>query len=247
MSALRRQVKAGAERLGLSRQLERASEWRHPETRRDRLDNEHLRQLLAFTLRPNSCCVDVGCHEGEILREIVDLAPEGRHIAFEPVPASHARLAAEFEGVDVRHSAASDEDGESEFTVVPGLLTHSGLRERSYPGLQRLEKIVVRTERLDTVLAEDFPLAFLKVDVEGAELQVLRGAAEAIARHRPTIWFEHGEGASDHYGTTPGDVHRLLVGELGLRIFDSDGGGPYSAARFDEVFTQPMWNFVAHP
>jgi FkbM family methyltransferase len=178
---------------------------------------------------------------------MVRLAPEGRHVAFEPVPASHARLAAEFPGVDVRHAAASDEDGEAEFTVVPGLPTHSGLRERSYPGKQRLEKISVRTERLDTVLPEDFPLAFLKVDVEGAELQVLRGAAETIARHRPTIWFEHGEGASDHYGTTPADVHGLLVGELGLRIFDSEGDGPYSAGRFDAVFSEPMWNFVAHP
>ena len=247
MTALRQRVKAGAERLGLSDQLERAWEWRHPAARRDRLDNEHLMQLLAFTLRPDSCCVDVGCHQGEILREMVRLAPEGRHVAFEPVPSSHARLASEFPRVDVRQAAASDTDGESEFTVVPDLPSHSGLRERSYPGTPRLEKISVRTERLDSALPEDFAPDFLKVDVEGAELQVFRGALETLRRHRPTVWFEHGAGSSDHYGTTAADVHRLLVGEVGLRIFDADGTGPYSEARFEAVFNEPMWSFVAHP
>ena len=247
MTALRQRVKAGAERLGLSDQLERAWEWRHPAARRDRLDNERLMQLLAFTLRPGSCCVDVGCHQGEILREIVRLAPEGRHVAFEPVPASHARLASEFPHVDVRHAAASDTDGEAEFTVVPDLPSHSGLRERTYPGSPRLEKITVRTERLDGALPEGFAPDFLKVDVEGAELQVFRGALETLRRHRPTVWFEHGAGSSDHYGTTATDVHRLLVGDAGLRIFDADGAGPYSEGEFEAVFAEPMWSFVAHP
>ncbi len=76
---------------------------------------------------------------------MVRLAPDGRHLAFEPVPASHARLASEFPGVDVRHAAASDTDGEAEFTVVPDLPSHSGLGERSYPGEMRLEKISVTT------------------------------------------------------------------------------------------------------
>lgn len=240
-------MKAAAERLGLSSQLERAWEWRHPGARRDRLDNERLLQLLAFTLGPDSCCVDVGCHQGEILREMVRLAPEGRHVAFEPVPASHARLAEEFPGVDVRHTAASDTDGESEFTVVPDLPSHSGLRERSYPGSPRLEKISVRTERLDSALPEGFAPDFLKIDVEGAELQVFRGALETLRSHRPTVWFEHGAGSSDHYGTSAADVHRLLVGEVGLRIFDADGAGPYSEAEFEAVFNEPMWSFVAHP
>jgi hypothetical protein len=61
------------------------------------------------------------------------------------------------------------------------------------------------------------------------------------------VWFEHGAGASDRYGTTAANVHRLLVGDVGLRIFDADGSGPYSEAEFDAVFSEPMWSFVAHP
>lgn len=246
MADARRIVKAVAERLGLERPLQRAYEWRNPIARRDRIDNERLRQLLAFSLRDDSNCVDVGCHRGDVLREMIRLAPRGRHIAFEPVPASHAALAASFPGVDVRRAAASDADGEAEFVVVPDLPSHSGLRERSLPGDLRTQRMRVRTERLDAALPEDYVPHFVKIDVEGAELQVLRGAVETLRRHRPVVWFEHGWGASDRYGTRPADVHRLLVGELGMRIFDADGRGPYSESDFEAVFTEPMWNFVAH-
>jgi Methyltransferase FkbM domain len=88
--------------------------------------------------------------------------------------------------------------------------------------------------------------AFIKVDVEGAELQVFRGAADTLARHKPTVFFEHGEGAADRYGTSSAQIHDLLVGEAGLRIFDERGHGPYSRDQFEAVFTEPVWNFVAH-
>ena len=245
-SALRELVKQAAGRLRLEAPLRSVYEWRTPAAKRDRLDNERLSQLLAFTLREDSNCIDIGCHRGEVLSQMVRLAPRGRHIAYEPVPDSHRRLAGEFPGVEVRHAAVSNADGEAEFTVVPESPSWSGLRERTYPGAPRLERIRVRTERLDSALPEGYAPHFVKIDVEGGELQVLEGAVETLRRHRPVVWFDHGLGGSDHYGTRPADVHALLAGELGMRIFDADGNGPYSRSDFEAVFSEPMWTFVAH-
>jgi FkbM family methyltransferase len=239
-------VRRAATRVGLERPLLRAYEWRYPAARRDRIDNERLRQLLAFTLSPDSNCIDVGCHRGEVLREMVRLAPRGRHIAYEPVPASFDALAAEFPDVDLRQAALSDAAGESTFTYVVDEPSFSGLRRRDYAGERRLEELTVRTERLDDALPEGYVPRFMKVDVEGAEQLVFEGALETLRRHRPTVFFEHGQGASDYYGTRPADVYRLLVEEAGLRIFDADGAGPYSEADFEAVFSAPMWNFIAH-
>jgi hypothetical protein len=61
------------------------------------------------------------------------------------------------------------------------------------------------------------PIHFIKIDVEGGELQVLKGGAETIRRNRPVIVFEHGLGAADCYGTQPEDVYELLS-FCGLRI-----------------------------
>jgi FkbM family methyltransferase len=211
-----------------------------------RSGEDTVRLLLAYTLASDADCIDVGAYAGDVLSEMVRLAPRGRQLAYEPLPELARSLAARFPSVDVRAAALSDSAGEADFVHVVSNPAYSGLREREYPGRERLERIRVRTERLDDSLPGGFAPAFIKVDVEGAELQVFRGARETIARHRPTIFFEHGRGAADRYGTRSAQIYDLLVGETGLRLFDEHGGGPYSRDGFEALFDRPIWNFVAH-
>lgn len=215
---------------------------------RDGRDNDMLRVILAATLSPDSDVVDVGAHHGAVLRDIVRCAPRGRILAYEPLPEMAAALRAEFPDVDVRQKALSDEAGESGFSHIVDLPAYSGLRLRSLPeGEHEIREIEVQRERLDDALPDGFAPALIKIDVEGGELGVLRGAHETIRRDRPVIVFEHGEGASEHYGGSSGDLHDLLCGECGLRIYDLAGEGPFSRAEFEALFTAPIWNFLARP
>jgi FkbM family methyltransferase len=216
-------------------------------SRREARDRHAMSVLLAATLSRDAHTVDVGAHSGTVLREIVRCAPAGRHIAYEPIPELAAQLRTEFPAVTVRNAALSDENGQASFVHVDSAPEFSGLRERDYHGFADVAKhhITVRTERLDDSLPEAFAPAFIKIDVEGAELLVLRGARETIRRWRPTLVFEHGIGAADHYGTGPADVYDLLVDELDMRIFDLDGAGPYTRRTFEDIFAEPLWNFLA--
>jgi FkbM family methyltransferase len=204
--------------------------------------------VLATVLRTNSNAIDVGANEGAVLDSIVRLAPGGRHLAYEPLPELSERLAARFPSVDVRCAALSDVAEETEFSHVLDAPAYSGLRERAdLPvGADRVRRIPVRTERLDEALPGGYVPTLIKIDVEGAELQVLRGAVDTLERHRPFVLFEHGAGGADLYGTRPQDVFDLLDG-AGLRIFDLDGAGPYSREHFQATFTEPIWNFLAAP
>jgi len=215
---------------------------------REGLDNAHIELLLGFVLREESNCLDVGANEGRFLHHIHRLAPLGRHIAWEPIPALADQLRVAFPDVDVHNAALFNRAGEREFTLVPEDTGHSGLLERAYPKPYRTEKIRVVVERLDDVLPAGYVPHLIKVDVEGAELQVFEGGSETITRHQPTIVFEHGLGAADRYDTEPEAVHDLLCGRAGLRIFDLDARGPLSRDEFAEVFAAgSRWNFVAHP
>jgi FkbM family methyltransferase len=221
------------------------TERRHPALHRDRIDNERTAMILALALREDSCCIDVGAHSGTILREMVRLAPRGRHVAYEPIPALAEGLRAEFPSVDVRAAAVSDRTGETTFIHVVSVPAMSGLRLRQFDGPVQSETLHVRLESLDDSLP-DFVPAFIKIDVEGGELGVLQGAQRMLATHRPNVLFEHGKGAAEVYGTTSADVHALLT-EAGLRIFDLDGGGPYSASQLTEEFDRnARWNWFAH-
>jgi FkbM family methyltransferase len=161
------------------------------------------------------CAVDVGAHDGSLLRWMVRLAPDAHHIAVEPLPAHAARLQRDFPSVDVRRVALSDEPGSATFHHVLSRPAVSSLVEvRS--GAGEVEEIPVEVTTLDLLLAGAPRLDFLKIDVEGAELKVLEGGAGVIAAHRPFIAFEHGPGPDGAPGIP--EIHGLLSGELGLRI-----------------------------
>jgi FkbM family methyltransferase len=216
-------------------------------TTRDRRDNEHLRAILATALAPDANCVDVGANVGDVLADIVRLAPRGHHVAFEPLPALAADLTRRFPDVDVRAIALGDADEPSEFVHVITRPGWSGLRERPYPGDEQTERITVPVARLDDALPGGYVPAFVKIDVEGGELDVLRGAKQTLAAHRPILAIEHGLGSADYFGARPQDLHALLT-ELGYRVFDLDGDGPYTAVAFVETFTTARRvNFLARP
>lgn len=213
-----------------------------PIRRRDRLDNEHLQLLLAFTLDATSNCIDIGCNHGTVLEDIVRTAPDGVHHAFEPVPSLAADLVRRFPGVTVHQQALSDESTTAQFTHVVDHDGYSGLSDRDLAGHQ-LEHFDVEVVRLDDVIPADHRIDFIKIDVEGAELQALKGAERILREQHPPIWMEHGEDASSHFGATSGDVWDLLCRDHGYRIMDSDGRGPLTRDEFRACLGS-MWNFL---
>jgi FkbM family methyltransferase len=215
----------------------------------DERDSAMLTRLLAWSLGPDSCCIDVGAHTGNVLAEMCRVAPRGRHIAYEPLPHLADQLRLAFPHVDVRCAALSDHAGEASFARVRAAEAWSGLLFRPLPGNAEpdLEEITVRLEVLDDALPGDFVPTVVKIDVEGAEEQVVRGALRTLREHKPIVVFEHGLGSANAYGTEPDDLHRLLVEEAGLRVFDLDGGGPYDREEFRRAFYAfERVNWVAH-
>lgn len=214
--------------------------------RRNRRDNANLRLLLALGLSDDACCVDVGSHRGEMLGEMLHFAPHGHHIAFEPLPELFRQLEAQFPTADVRQIALSDSVGRAKFTRVIEDLGLSGFRKYAYRRRVRTEEFEVQASTLDASLSSDYAPRLIKIDVEGAELQVLRGGRQTIEKHRPIIVFEHQKVSAPYYATEPADVFDFFRG-LGMRLFDMDGVGPYSLPNFERAYElQRIWNFVAH-
>lgn len=212
--------------------------------------------VIERTLRNDSVCVDVGCHEGGILRMMMRCAPRGTFLAFEPLPHLYQQLADTFQGANIRvyGAALSNVDGTASFTWVVSNPGYSGLKPRAYDrGGETEEQLTVQTLRLDGVLAGDDigPLTLMKVDVEGAEYLVFEGARARIARDKPLILFEHGIGGSDYFGRGPEDLFALLSDECGLRLSTLPryllGGRSMNLQEFSAQYHERKnYFFVAH-
>jgi FkbM family methyltransferase len=178
---------------------------------RYRVDTAELRFLRA-SLRPGQVAVDIGCHKGAYtywMRRRVGTA--GKVLAFEPQPRQVAYLrtafsSLPFENVVLVPVALSDKVGRARLHVPTGAgMTHAasleqvGAASRAEPNPPRLGGSTpahssvhdVEVTTLDAFFADE-PRgpAFLKIDVEGHELSVLRGGRVTLERYRPTLLVE---------------------------------------------------------
>ncbi len=209
-------------------------------------------RIMRKTIQPESVCVDVGCHKGEVLDEMMRFAKHGDFYAFEPIPSMFDQLVTKYDGkVNLFPFALSDTDGETQFQHVVSNPAYSGIKKRTYQGDEKIQVIKVLQKRLDDVIPDNIHVDFIKIDVEGAEMQVLRGAKSTIVRSKPVIIFEHGLGASDHYGTAPEHVYDFMSAECNMSISTMDGflkeEASLDKASFVKQFQEAEnYYFVAH-
>ena len=135
--------------------------------------------------------VDVGANRGLYTRQLARLSR--RVMAFEPAPEMATLLRrTSAANVSVHEVALSDRDGDAElFTptsddgLVHGL---ASLEHQHQSAGQRIVSSQVPTARLDTIVDEH--VAFVKIDVEGHEMNVLNGAIGLIDRCQPVFLVE---------------------------------------------------------
>lgn len=182
----------------------------------DRLTNQIMKQVI----NKNSNCIDIGCHKGEMLQKIVQIAPNGNHFAFEPIPFMFQKLKNQFQyHVEIYPYALSDESGFSTFQFVKNAPAYSGLKVRKYAiEHPEIEQIHVEMKQLDEIIPATTKIHFIKIDVEGAEFSVLKGAKNLIKRDAPIIVFECGLGASDYYNTDPIELFTFIE-SVDLQIY----------------------------
>ncbi|MHB8233858.1 MAG: FkbM family methyltransferase [Solirubrobacteraceae bacterium] len=191
-----------------------------------------VQALIAALLRHDATYVDVGTNRGQLLAEALRVAPGGRHVAFEPIPELAAEVRRAFPGVDTRQLALSEQPGSAEFCHFTTMDGWSGLRRspevsdvRGHP-----QYIQVQLSTLDAELAGLSP-RLIKIDVEGAELDVVRGGRELLGSVKPFVIFEHVAAAAALYSSSSSALWKLFDG-LGYDVFSITGEGPLTAEEF---------------
>ena len=160
-------------------------------------------------INPGDTVYDIGSNVGLYMRFGLDCFNAGKVIAFEPMIENYKilkrniQLSTNPQNIIAMPYAIADFDGEADFqiddvqtaTAALDIITNGEASlGRKQLGLKPLVQ-KVQCYKLDTLISEGkIPIPdVIKIDVEGAEMLVLQGAAELIKQHKPRMMIEmHG-------------------------------------------------------
>lgn len=207
-----------------------------------------LRVVYERFLRPGDTIVDVGVNIGLHFTRFNQLVgTSGRVIGFEPVPdfAAHSRHLVGATA-EIREKALSDASGRGEFLHMTRAVGESGFKERASGGDRGVKPIQVEISTMDAELSGLDALRYIKIDTEGHEISVLRGATETLRRLRPLISVEWGAPTYSLYGH---DRYALfdLATVVGYRVSDLFGNLVADRDEWARVSDVSYWDYFLVP
>ncbi len=202
----------------------------------DRCEEE---RVLSGLVRSEGFCVDVGANIGSVALSLSRaVGPNGRVVAIEPHPRIYAFLSENLSlnrasNVKALNVACGEVEGEAHFT------------DEKYDDMNRIVEgggTSVKITRLDGIpeLRESPVIDLLKIDAEGYELNVLRGASGILAKCR-LLYFECFEENFKRFGYSAGDIVSFL-NKMKFQVMTLEG------QVVDETYRAPeLANLIARP
>jgi len=196
--------------------------------------------LLRHVCDRTKASIDIGASGGTYTVHLLNHSK--KCYAFEPCPVQLAvlidRLATRpSPRLHIETTALSDRTGEARLRIVAADLGRSSI-EATNPleCAGDIEVLTVPTRRLDDYAETMEAVGCIKIDVEGHEEAVLRGAARILARDHPSLIIEIEE---RHKPGSIGAVTRYLA-ELGYRGFFFRGGRLHAIESFNLATQQDV-------
>ena len=153
-------------------------------------DRDTIR-IAQQSMRASSTFIDAGAHAGTLLKKFVKIAPNGRGFAFEPIPELCDALRMKFPHISVSDVALGSSEGVATFRHLIDDPANSSLYIRPDRERNRTTRTIeVLVRKLDDCVPIDVHVDFIKVDVEGAELELLKGAERILTTDHPVVVFE---------------------------------------------------------
>ncbi len=183
--------------------------------------------LFCRLIQPGWTVFDVGSNIGQYsLLASTRVGPHGQIHAFEPVPRNFQRAQANFtrnavRNVQLHQLAAWNERGTLSLGLANDMTENCGSYSIGEAVNSAVPTVSVPTIPLDEFVAEHkIPRVHLvKIDIEGSELNALKGFSQTLRRDQPIILMEVNRIACQRSGYDPEALWQVLVHELGYQAW----------------------------
>jgi FkbM family methyltransferase len=171
--------------------------------------------FLLHTMKPENVFIDVGANAG-VYSVLASKVLGSKSIAFEPINETFERLIDNIninrisEKVKTINKGVGSKPGELYFTN-----NHDTTNKVSNINEENTSKVSITTldKEIDTEIEASL---FLKIDVEGFEMEVLKGARELLKSGKVSIIIIELNGSGEEFGYTDNDIH-MLISSFGFK------------------------------
>ncbi len=160
-------------------------------------------RVLAKYIKPGDTVIEAGANIGSETLLISKLIGSGKLFAFEPNPYTFERMKMnlqinELTNVEACDIALGEQDGVIHFNIYPKNFCNSGMSSK-YMETSRTRKIDIVQQKLDSFVQQHgiAKVDFIKMDIQGAEMDMISGGLETIRRDKPSIFTEACEPYND--------------------------------------------------
>jgi FkbM family methyltransferase len=184
--------------------------WVSPEQVGTLANDQLATYLITKICKPHCTFIDVGAHIGSVISEVKHNDASVKIVAIEAIPEKADNLRRKFPFVELHGCAVGEATGETSFFVNTKRSGYSSLGRAGSIDDKSTYEIKIRIETLDN-LVSSMDVDAIKIDVEGAELGVLRGGVDTLRKCRPIIMFESGPQVDDGLGYTKEAIYDFLA------------------------------------
>jgi FkbM family methyltransferase len=165
--------------------------------------------IIGRHIRPGDVVCDIGANKGSFIYWLSWSVRHGRVVAFEPQPELARGLvdvcrAINLSNVMVEAKAVYSHSGDRDLYLPTGHQPGASLHRKTLAA-ESFATLSVPMVSLDDYFNESDKVTLLKIDVEGAELEVLRGAQRILRQHAPLLVFE-----CENRHLASGNVHDIF-------------------------------------
>lgn len=204
---------------------------------KNRSHEQDVEQFITGFLQKGDTVLDVGAQIGMFTAIAAQLiGPDGRLYAFEPDEQNHSDLQSTrtrngLDNVTILNVGLSDTVGEATFHRPDGAWgsfmdgSGGGSVTRDFFKNSTIKTFTIQTQTIDNVVQQRSieQLDLIKIDVDGPEVAIMRGAVDTLVRHKPAVMVEASRFYQEH-GASVGELFDILQ-QHGYQIYGTIRNG----------------------
>jgi len=171
--------------------------------------------------------IDIGANIGSVTLPLAKIFKNSKIIAIEPTIYAFSKLKKNVslnpnlkKRIDLQNIFVSNKKKKIKKVHSSWNLSNNDKRHNVHLGI--LKKTSLKTQKLDKICSKFKKIDFIKIDVDGYELDVLKSGKKSILKHRPFIYFEFAPYLYKEFGYTPKTLTSFIKNELNYKFYDEN-------------------------